>query len=108
MPFIQRVGRLHIIMRVHQNRGLAGRMQPVGVEQRVALSRNDFDILHPDAAQFGGHKFRRFPYIALVFVEGADAWNPEKRLQLIEKTRLIAASKIHCGGSHVLGCLPMR
>ena len=34
-PFIQRIGRLHVVMPVAQHGRLAGRVQPVGVDQRM-------------------------------------------------------------------------
>src|SRR5271167_3025185 len=35
-----------------------------------------------------------------MFIEGADAGDAEKSLQLVKKTRLIIAGKIDCRGSH--------
>src|SRR5208282_2049397 len=86
---------------IHQNGRLAMRMQPIGVKQRVPLGRDDLDIVHPNAAQLSRHKFRRLQHVAFVFIERADAGDAEKVLQLIDKTRLIIAGKIHCRGSHV-------
>jgi hypothetical protein len=37
-----------------------------------------------------------------MFCESADAGDAEKGLQLVKKTRLIAAGKIYCWGSHGL------
>ena len=102
MPLVHRVGRLHIVVRVHQHGGLAGCMQPVGVEQGMALGGNDLDILHADAAQFVGDKFRRLLHIALVLVQRADAGDAKEVLQFIQETRLIIAGKIDCWGSHSL------
>src|SRR5260370_18563811 len=39
-----------------------------------------------------------------MFIERADAGNAQQGLQLVEKTRLVIAGKIDCGGSHSL-CL---
>ena len=36
-PFVERVGRLHVVMAVEQQRRLAGSFQPLGIHQRVAL-----------------------------------------------------------------------
>jgi hypothetical protein len=50
MPFVDGVGGLDIIMRIHQHRRLALGVQPVGVKQGMTLGGDDFDMLHPDAA----------------------------------------------------------
>src|SRR5271166_3403391 len=89
-------------MRVHQNGWLAMGVQPVGVKQGMSLGRNDLDVVHPDAAQLGGHKFCRFLDVAFMFIERADAGNAEQGLKLVKKTRLIIAGKIYCWGSHSL------
>jgi hypothetical protein len=68
----------------------------------MSLCRDDFDVVHANAAQFGGNKFRCLLHVAFVFFEGADARDAEKSLQLVEKSRLIAAGKIDCGRSHGL------
>ena len=87
-------------MRIHQNRRLAMRVQPIGVEQGMSLGRDDLDILHANAAQLFGHKFCRLLHVALMFLERADTGDAKKTLQLVKKTRLIIASKINCWGSH--------
>ena len=68
----------------------------------MPLGGDDLDIVHPNAAQFGGNKFCRLQHIALMFIERADAGDAEKRLQFVEKTRLIITGKIDCRGSHSL------
>ena len=58
------------------------------------------DVVHADALQFGGDKFRRLLYIVFVFLKSADARDAEQVLQFIDKTGLIRAGKIHCWGGH--------
>ena len=57
---------------------------------------------HADAAQFIGDEIGGFLNVGLVFVEGADAGNAEKVFEFVEKTLLIIAGKLDCGGSHGL------
>src|ERR1019366_6576481 len=68
----------------------------------MPLGRDNLDIVHSDTAQLSRHKFRRLQHVAFMFIERADAGDAEKGLQLVEKTRLIIACKIHCRGSHSL------
>ena len=74
-PLIQRVRRLHVEMRIHQNRRRALGMQPVGIKKRMTLRGNDLDILHADAAQFAGHEVGGFLDVGLVFLQRAHAGN---------------------------------
>ena len=53
LPLVQRLGRLHIEVRIAQRSRLAGGMQPVGVNQRMSLGGDDLDILEADALQIG-------------------------------------------------------
>jgi ABC-type sulfate transport system substrate-binding protein len=75
-------------------------MKPIGVEQGMSLGGDDFDIIHPNPAQLSGDKFRRFHYVAFMFIERADAGDAQKVLEFTQETRLIIAGKIYCGGSH--------
>ena len=47
MPYIQRIGRLHVVVAVEQHGRFARRMQPVGVDQRMIGGGNHFDVLQP-------------------------------------------------------------
>ena len=76
-------------------------MQPVGIDQGMSLGRDDLDILHADAAQFGGHEVGGFVYVGLVLLESADAGNAKKIFQFAQETLLIIAGKIDCGRSHL-------
>ena len=108
MPFVERVGGLHVVVGVAEDGGLAGGVQPVGVDERMALGGDDFDVLHADAAQFVGDEVGGFLNVGLVFVEGADAGNAEKIFEFVEKTLLIIAGKIDCWGSHELSPFCVR
>jgi len=88
-PLVQRLRRLDVIMRVAQDRGLAGRVQPVGVDQRMALGRNDLHVLHADAAQTIGDKIRRAADVVFVLGRGAHAGDAKQVLQFTQKSLLV-------------------
>jgi hypothetical protein len=75
-------------------------MQPVGINQGMALGGDNLDVLHADAAQLTGDELSRFLHVRLVFFEGTDAGNAEKSLQLSQKTLLIITSITDCRGGH--------
>src|SRR5207302_9536491 len=45
-------------MRIAKHSRRARGMQPVGINQRMSLGRDDLDVLHADAPQFAGHVIR--------------------------------------------------
>ena len=45
LPFVQRIGRLHIVMPVEQHGRLARRAQPFGVHQRIAFAFDQLRLL---------------------------------------------------------------
>ena len=49
-PFIERIGRLHIVVAVDKHCGFACRVQPVRVDERMAFGLDEARILHADAA----------------------------------------------------------
>src|SRR5215469_7016237 len=67
-------------------------MQPVRINQRVALPLDHLDVFHSDAAQFASHEFSRALDIGLVFRSGADARNPQQVLEFAKEALLIFAS----------------
>ena len=58
-PFIEWIGRLDVVMSVAQHRGLARRMQPIRVNQRMACGGNDLDVFHANGPKARRHKIRR-------------------------------------------------
>ena len=76
-------------------------MQPVGVDQRMALGRDDLNILKADALQIVGHDLSGLADIVFVLFGGADAGNAKQVFQFVEKALLIFASVGNSGGN---GC----
>ena len=91
VPLVQRLGRLHVIVRIAQRRRLARGVQPVGVNQRMALGGNDLDILEADALQIVGHHLGGLADIVFVLFGGADAGDAKQIFQLVEKALLVLA-----------------
>ena len=85
-PLIERIGRLHVVVGVHQHGGLAGGVQPVGIHQRMSFGRDDFDVFDADAAQFVGHEVGRFLHVGFVLVQGADAGDAKKIFQFVRES----------------------
>ena len=83
VPFVDRIGRLNVVMGIHQDGGLARRMQPVGIKQRMTLGGYDLDVFHSDAAQLVGHKFCCLLHVAFMFFEGANAGNAEESFEFV-------------------------
>ena len=100
VPFVERLGGLHVVVGVAQRGRLAGGVQPVGVDEGMSLGGDDLDVFHADAAQFVGHVVGSFLNVGLVLFEGADAGDAEKIFEFVQKTLLITAGKIDCGRGH--------
>src|ERR1035438_5101671 len=77
-------------------------MQPVGVDERMTLGRDDLHVFHTNAAQFICDEVSGFLNVGFVLVERADAGNAEKILEFGEETLLIIAGKIDGRRSHKL------
>ena len=89
-PFLQRVGRLHVVVPVHQDGRLAGRTQPAACHDRVAGGRADLHLVEPGAAHALRHPFRRFLDVCGVGRVGADAGDAGELDQL--RQGLVAAA----------------
>ena len=70
-------------MGIAEHGWLAGSVQPIGIDQRMSLRRDDFNILHADAAQFAGYEIGGLLYIGFVLFQGTDARNTKKVFQFI-------------------------
>ena len=72
-------------MAVAEHRGLAGRVQPIGVHQRMLAGRDDLDVLHARVAQAVGDELGGALDVRRVLGQGADARNADEFLQLGEQ-----------------------
>ena len=75
-------------------------MEPVAVNEWMALGRNDLDVFHADAAQFVRDKVGGLLDVRRVLFEGAYAGNAEKIFEFVQEALLIVAGKINCGRGH--------
>ena len=78
-------------------------MQPVGVNQRMALGRDDLDMLEADALQIVGHHLGGLANVVFVLFGSADAGNAKQVFQFVKKALLIFAG-IRNGGGNGCGC----
>jgi hypothetical protein len=76
-------------------------MQPVSVNQRMLLRRDDFHVLEADALQVVRDDLSGLANIVFVLFGGADAGNAKQVFQLVKEALLILASIGNSGGN---GC----
>jgi hypothetical protein len=91
---------LHIVVPVKQDRRLAGRIQPVGVDHWIPRRIHQPDVLHAGGAQRVGGPLRCAPDIASVFRQRADAGNGEKLFQLVDVAIAVNVDEINNSGVH--------
>jgi hypothetical protein len=104
-PFIERVGRLHVVMAVAKAGGFAWGVQPVGINQRVA-GRITGALNHPDifeayALQLFCQQGGSVANVVCVLGEGRNTGNAQQPLQLFKKTALRLLRVFDC-------CHPVR
>ena len=97
LPLVQRIGRLHVVVAVEQERRLARRAQPFRVDQRIALAFDQFGDGHPGRAQFVDGEFGRAPDVRLVLGKRADAGNAEEGFQSFQEVGLVLLVVGHGG-----------
>src|SRR5579883_787117 len=99
LPEFERVRRLHIVVSIAEHSGLAGSMQPVGIDERMLVRFNHFDMLHPGTFESACDELCRPRDIGLVLWKRADARYAKEIKELVEKARLIFRNEaIDCGG----------
>ena len=72
-PEIKRLGRLHVVMAIKKNGGLAGSFQRFRIDERVEGSGNDLDVLEAGSAKTAGDPVGAALDIRFVFALCADA-----------------------------------
>ena len=85
-PLFQRVGRLDIVVTVHQSGRRAGHGRRLGIDQRVAFRGNHFHG-KAQSAQMVGHPAGGLGHVGLVLRIGTDAGNPQELAQVVFKPR---------------------
>ena len=81
-PWLERLGRLDIVVAVDQERRLARGTQPFGVDDRMPLRRDQLGF-QPHGRQVVANEGRRSLRILVVIRLGADAGNPDQVLELL-------------------------
>ena len=103
MPKLQRIRRLDIVVAVAKHRGLAGGVEPVAINERIARGGDDLDIFNAGTAQTFSDKMRGCGDVRLVFGERADAGDAEEVLQLLKEAVLVLLDKGIGGAVHGRG-----
>ena len=101
-PQLQRIGRLDVVMAVTQHGRLAGRVQPICIDQRMVRGLDDLDIFEAGFAQAVGDEFGGAPDIGGMLGQGADAGNAEKGFQLFKKAVFVGFDECVGGLGHTL------
>ena len=79
-PFIKGIGWLHIVMPVTEARGLARGVQPVAIDQRMAVCLDDLNVLKTDTLQLFCQPCGRAEYIGFVFGQRGDGRDAKEGL----------------------------
>ncbi len=103
LPELQRVGRLDVVMAVTKNGWLALGVQPIAIDQRIAIGRNDLDMLDAGVFQAIGDEVGGSLDVGLVLGQSADAGDAEKILKLFEEAGLVLLDKRIGGLRHGRG-----
>ena len=97
MPFFERIGRLDIVVAIGETGGLPYRMQPISIDQWMTRSFDQSDVLRARYASVPCEGFGRATDIPGMLRQCGDGGNAQKRLQLLQKSGLLAAGKIDSG-----------
>src|SRR5205807_2415502 len=102
LPFLERIGRLHVVMAVEEQCGLAGRAEPFAINQRIALAFDELGRIQADRAKLGAHEFGGATDIGLVLGERGDAGNAQECFETVEECSLVLLVVVHAKMSPAL------
>jgi hypothetical protein len=97
VPFLERIGWLHVIVAIAKHGRLAGSVEPIGIDQRVARGGNDFNMFETGAAEARSNEFGGADHVGFVIGICADARDPQEVEKLIEQARLLLLDEIGDG-----------
>ena len=85
-PLVERIGRLHVVVAVDEERGRAGHFRAHAPHDRMRFARDELHLAAAEASELAGHPFRRRPAIGVVRGEGRDRGDAEEGAELAEQT----------------------
>src|SRR6266496_2805418 len=88
-PFVQRVGRLDVIMAVEKQGRRAGHFGPPTPHDGMRVAAQELDVVRPEPTQLVGDPLRRAPAVRVVRGKGRDGRDAEKRRKLREQALVI-------------------
>ena len=84
LPEIDGIHGLDVVVRIHQDGGLARRMQPIRVNQRMTSRLADLDVFHARRPQVGRDEFGCRAAVGCVLLQRRNAGNPKQRLERLQ------------------------
>jgi len=97
-PEFERVGRLDVVVPVAENGGLAGGVEPVGIDERMALGGYDFDVFEAGSLQRVGRELGRAGHVTGVFRQRGDAGNANELEEFFEQAGAVGVDPLVDGG----------
>src|SRR5947208_1364216 len=100
-PFVERFGGLNIIVAVAKDRRLVRRMQPVGIDKRMAIGMirrhglNKMDVLHTDTAELSGNELSGAANVACMLGQRGDGRYAKQCFQFIHEPSTVLLCKIY-------------
>ena len=84
VPQVDGVGRLHVVMSVHQHGRLGGVHQLLAVHHRVALGGHHFHVVCTCLSEVVCHDVRALQGVLRIGRIGRNAWDPQQLQQLLQ------------------------
>ncbi len=78
LPLVERVDRLDVVVAVEEHGRRSDRVEPVGIDDRVAARLADLDVLQARRQQVGGQLLGGPPAVRGVLGDPADAGDPQE------------------------------
>ena len=75
-------------------------MQPVGIDERMALGLDDAGVLHADALELGRQGFGGAAAVGGMFRRGRDRRDAQQVFQFAKKARVVLLGIGNCGRRH--------
>jgi hypothetical protein len=86
VPLHERVGRLHVVVAVHEDRRLILTGDVLGIDNGVAVSDDDLAFVHPDLVEVVGQPLGRAVHVVGVGRVGADGGDAQEVFELADKS----------------------
>ena len=108
-PFVDGIGRLDVVVRVEKNGRGGCSVEPVGVDERMAVGMagrgglDEADVLHADAAEFGGNELGGAAGVGVMLRQRGDGRDAQEGLELFDEALRVGLRELDgrgCLGGH--------